>query len=393
MVPSYYEFYNPVKIASGFRALENLPVELDTLGARRPMIVTDQGIVKAGLLKHVVDAFSESDITIGAVFDEVRPDSSIKIVNQAAGIYRGHHCDSLVAVGGGSTIDTAKGINLVISEKTDDIMKFMGADVLRKPTGPLIAVPTTSGTGSETTLVAVIADTDRNVKMLFSSQYLLPDVAVLDPRMTLTLPPIITAATGMDALCHAVEAYICVQKNPMSDAYAWEAIRLISLNLVDVVRSGQDEARRLALANASCMAGIAFSNSMVGMVHSLGHAAGSVCHVPHGVAVNIFLPYVLEYNLTGAAAEIGELLLPLAGAEVYARTPQVERARKMISEVRRMQNTLHGLCGLPLTLQEAKVSQDKLEAIAQAAIDDASSIMNPVGFGREDALAVLRAAW
>ena len=209
-------------------------------------------------------------------------------MNTIAGIYRKTGCDSIIAVGGGSAIDTAKGVNIVITENSEDLMKFMGAEMLKKTMKPFIVVPTTSGTGSECTLVAVISNPAKNVKMAFTSYKLLPNVAVLDPRMTLTCPPKITAATGMDALTHAMEGFYCNQKNPMSDAYAGAAIELVRDNLVEAVKNGKNENARLAMANAACMAGTAFSNSMVGMVHGLGHAAGAVCHIPHGLPCRYF---------------------------------------------------------------------------------------------------------
>ena len=220
MIPAYYEYYNPVKILSGRQALDNIPYELENLGCRRPIIITDKGIVEAGLVKTVLNAWAGSDLVVGALYDETPPDSSNVVVNQVAEIYRRNNCDSIVAVGGGSVLDTAKGVNIVITEETDDLMRFIGAERLRKKMRPFIAVPTTSGTGSEVTMVAVIANLEKKCKMAFTSYMLFPDVAVLDPRMTMTVPPHITAATGMDALTHAVEAYSCLQKNPLSDGYA-----------------------------------------------------------------------------------------------------------------------------------------------------------------------------
>lgn len=393
MLPSFYEFYNSAKIISGQKALDNLPYELRFFGAERPIIVTDKGVVGAGLIKHVENAFGESEMTIGAIYDDVPPDSSAKVVNRIADVYRENKCDSIVAVGGGSAIDTAKGVNIVISENSSDLMQFMGADMLTKPMRPLIVVPTTSGTGSEATLVAVIADTDKNIKMAFVSQKLIASAAILDPRMTMTLPPHITAATGMDALTHAVEAYTCIQKNPMSDAYAHAAIKIICEHLVRVVKNGEDENGRLALANAATMAGAAFSNSMVGMIHSLGHAVGGVAHVPHGVAMSIFMPHGLEYNMDKIRDDLAELLLPIAGPDVYAATPAAKRAEKAVELIRALQKELNELCGLPLTLKEAGVAEADLDTIAETAINDASITFNPTELSLEEAKEVLKKAY
>lgn len=393
LLPSYYEFHNPVRIISGKKALDNLPNELESLGAERPLVITDKGVSNAGLIKFIIDAFKESEMTIAAIFDEVPPDSSIKVVNTLAGIFTANRCDSIVAVGGGSVIDTAKGVNIVVTEKSDDLMKFIGAEMLKKPMKPLIVIPTTSGTGSEVTCVAVISDTDRDVKMAFSSNHLMPKVAVLDPRMTLTLPPHITAATAMDAMTHAVESYIGLQKNPFSDIYAMAAIRMIAENIITAVKDGKNEQARLAMANASCAAGAAFSNSMVGVVHSLGHALGGVCHIPHGVAMSIFLPYGLEYNMHKAGDAIGEILLPLAGSEIYAATPVAERPEKTVAVIRELRDELYNQAKLPRTLKEANVSPDKFEKIAQMAINDGSAIFNPEELEYEDAIGVLKKAY
>ncbi len=393
MMPNYYEFFNPVKIISGKKALDNLPFELDQLGTNRPIIITDQGVVGAGLTKHVISAFDSSDMTIGAVFDDVPPDSSSHIVNQIVKVYRENYCDSIIAVGGGSPIDTAKAVNIVITEDSDDLMKFEGADRLKKPMKPFIVIPTTAGTGSEVTCAAVIANPEKNIKMTFMSNHLFPKIAILDPRMTTTMPPHITAATGMDALTHAMESFLSLQKNPLSDAYAQAAIKLISENLIAAVEDGKNVDARLAMANAATMAGAAFSNSLVGIVHSMGHATGGVCHVPHGIAMSIFLPFGLEHNLEKCKDAIAELLLPLGGEEEFVKTPDSQRAARTIVQVRQLQKRLNDLCGLPMTLKDAGVPKNKLEEIAQKALNDGSIAMNPSKTDINDILYILNEAY
>ena len=393
MIPKYYEFYNPVKIIAGENSVDNLPYELDLLGVKRPLIITDKGVEGAGLIEIVKKVFDASDMEIGAIFDETPPDSSIEVVNRVSEIYKENNCDSFVAIGGGSSIDTAKGANIVVTENSNDLMKFMGAELLKKPLKPLIVIPTTAGTGSEVTLVAVISHKSEDVKMAFTSYNLLPKVAILDPRMTLTLPPKITAATGMDALVHAIEAYICLGKNPMSDSYSFTAIKLISENIVKAVEKGKDKKVRLAMANAATIAGVSFSNSMVGMVHSLGHATGGVAHVPHGVAMNIFLPFGLRYNMPKVKEYIGELLLPLAGAEVYANTPADDRADKVVDFIEELQKKLEKLSGLPRTLKDAGVKKEQFQEIAEHAINDGSLTYNPVEMELKDALKILEEAY
>lgn len=394
MARSYYEFFCPVKVIAGHKALEHIPFELSTLQSRRPMVITDKGVIAVGLLKHVEAAFAGTESVIAAVFDDVPPDSSMQTVRHAAAMYRANNCDAIVAVGGGSVIDTSKAVNILVSEGSDDLMHFSGAHNLRRPLKPLFVVPTTAGTGSETTMIAVISDTEKGVKIPFTSCFLMPNAAILDPRMTLTLPPQITAMTAMDAMTHAVESFTCVAANPISDAYASAAVRKISENLLRVMDKPSDANARLELAQASTMAGIAFSNAMVGMVHSLGHSLGAVCHLPHGLCMNLFLPYVLEYNMDVNGDRIGELLLPLAGADVYAATPRHERAQKTIATVRALRDELFERCKLPRTLKETgKVQESQLERIADLAINDGSIVFNPKEADRDELLGVLRAAW
>ena len=227
-LPKYYEFFNSVKIVSGYKALESISYELELLGAKMPIIITDKGVTKAGLVDHVINSFGGTQVKIGAVYDDTPVDSSNVAVNEIASIYRQQGCDSIIAVGGGSVIDSAKGVNIVISEETDDLMKFTGNNRLTKPMKPFIVIPTTAGTGSEVTMAAVIANPAKSLKMQFTSPLMLPKVAVLDPVMTVSMPAKITAATAMDALTHAVEAYIGPQKNPVSDAFAFSAIEMIN---------------------------------------------------------------------------------------------------------------------------------------------------------------------
>lgn len=400
-LPEYYEFCCRVKIMAGHDALDRIPGALAGLNAKKPMIITDKGVSGAGLIDIVTDAI-KGGVAIGSMADDVPPDSDLRVVNRLAKIYTEQGCDSLIAVGGGSVMDTAKGVNIVVSERTDDLMKYSGANVLKKALKPLIAIPTTAGTGSEVTLVAVIKDHEKHLKMAFVSYFLLPNISIVDPRMTLTLPPAITASTGMDALSHAVEAYTCLAKNPLSDAHALAAINLIGEHLVNVTKNPGDRTGRLAMANAATLGGMAFSNSMVGMVHTIGHSVGSVCGVPHGACMAIVLPYGLEYNQHKNGRLSAELLLPLAGSKAYAATPKQERTEKVIALIRQMNQDLHDATAgkharffKEVMDREGKpvVSREKLPDIARTALGDGSIFYNPEELDYDDFLMVLDAAW
>lgn len=400
-VPGYYEFFCPVKTIAGHRALETIPGLLQGLNSQRPMIITDKGVAAAGLVGIVHQAIG-SDVRIGAIEDGVPPDSELKIVNRLAGVYREKGCDAILAVGGGSVMDTAKGVNILVSEKAADLNRFMGAGKLKRPLKPLLAVPTTAGTGSEVTLVAVIADHDRNLKMFFTSNFLLPDAAILDSRMTLTLPPAITAATAMDALTHAIEAYTCLAKNPLSDSHALLAIELIAQHLLTVIRTPEDADGRLALAVGANLAGVAFSNSMVGMVHALGHSVGAVCGVPHGNCMAVLLPYGLEYNMHKNGHLTAHLLLPLAGDRIYAQTPAHLRAQQVVSVIRQLNQRLHQETDgrharffKEMTGPDgnAWVPAEQLQAIAVKALGDGAISYNPEELDLDDLVMVMSHAW
>ncbi len=390
MIPEYYEFYCSVKIVSGKKALSNVPYEMGLLGSKKALIITDQGVVGAGLLQHVEQAFSGAEQEIGLVYDQTPVDSSVKVVNELAKLYKENNCDCIIALGGGSCLDTAKGVNIVISEGDGDLMSFQGMDRLTADPQPFIAIPTTAGTGSEVTAAAVIADTEKGIKMPFMSHKTFPHVAVLDPSMTMTMPPRVTAATGMDALTHAVEAYYGIQKNPVSDSFAITAIRLINKYLVKCVQDGGDPHERLAMANAALVAGMAFSNSMVGVVHALAHATGGIAHVPHGVANSIYLPFGMENNLEKRHEVIAELA-PAFG--LPENGDSMATAKSVIDAVYKLRLELNELCELPLSLKAAGVKEEALPQIAKAAINDGSLTYNPEEVTEADALELLKKAY
>ena len=389
-IPSF-RFYNPVKIVAGENALDSLGYELKQLGAGRPLIITDQGVTAAGLCALVQTALDRAGIPSDSLYDRVEQDSSSRIVDAAADRYRKNTCDSIVAVGGGSVIDTGKAVNIVVTEGADSLAALIGVK-LRTPMRPFVVIPTTSGTGSEVTYAAMIRDIELKQKILFASFLLFPKTAILDPRMTLSLPLQTTAATAMDALTHAVEACICKPRNPFSDAHAMEAIKLIGRYLPAVVKQPADREARFYLANAACMAGAAFSNSGVGVVHALAHALGGVCQLPHGTAVNILLPHGLAFNLPAVAEIIGELLLPLVGPREYAATPASERPQKTIACLREMKDDLYQATKLPRTLTEAGVAKEAFEEIAQKAVKDPALSLNPRSVSQDDALEILNRA-
>ena len=280
----------------------------------------------------------------------------------------------------------------MVTEGADSLVEMKGVK-LRKPMRPFIVIPTTAGTGSEVTYAAMIMDVEKKQKMLFASYLLFPNTAILDPRMTVSLPPLTTAATAMDAMTHAIEACICKPRNPFSKAHSIEAISLISRYLPIILKNPDDREARSYLANAACMAGAAFSNSGVGLIHALGHALGGVCQVPHGIAMNIFLPHGLEFNLPAVGEIIGELLLPLVGPEKYVATPPKDRPHKTIASLREIKDALYQSTKLPRTLSEAGVEKKAFDEIAQHAVKDPALSLNPLPVAYQDALDILNKAF
>lgn len=393
MTPEYFEFQNAVKLLCGRNALDRIASELERLGAGKPLLLSDAVLMKIGVAAQVGDMMRAEGCPAAAVFTDIPVDSSLAVVNRIAGVYREHGCDSIVAVGGGSVIDTAKGVRLVLSQDKDDILALSGVENLNRGRHiPFVVVPTTAGTGSECTGVAVIRNDEQGVKMEFLSPFVEPDVAVLDVRMTLRLPARATAGTGMDALVHAIEACTCLQRNPLSYAHGTAAIRLISQHLVEATRHGGNEDARLAMALAATQAGIAFSNSMVGAVHALGHALGGVCHVAHAEAMTILLPHVMRRNLPHTAAAYAELLPCMIGWEAAAAVPEADRAKKLIRAVEDLAAQLHQASGLPLRLRDVGVAEEALPQVADGALNDGALIVNPIIFDREQVLDILRAA-
>ncbi|MCT4598065.1 MAG: iron-containing alcohol dehydrogenase [Vallitalea sp.] len=393
MKPRYFEYQNRSKLLSGKDAVDHIAYELKNMMSKKPMIITDKMLVKLGHVNILINALKDGDIDTSCVYDDVPADSSVEVCNEIASLYKHNECDSIIALGGGSVLDTSKGVNLTLSSDKDNLLDIMGLGIIQRNTVPSIMIPTTSGTGSEATLVAVIANKLKNVKMEFISYNLVPDVAILDPRMTLTLPPKLTAATGFDALVHAIEAYTCKQKNPVSDVFAISAIKYLGEYLVEGVINGEDEDVRMALANASYMAGTAFSNSMVGIVHAIGHALGGVSHVPHGYAMSILLPYCMEYNYEVVGELYGELLQYVIGFEEAAKIPMNLRGKKCIEEVKAMLLKLNEVGGLPLRLRDVNVSKEDFNKIVETAINDGAAIVNYKQVSREAVYEILNKAY
>ncbi len=388
----YYEFYAPVKVMSGENAIDDIPFEVVNNGCKKPFIMTSEMLTQTGHLKILQAAFEGSEADCSNVYTDIPVDSSTDSVQRAAEVYKKLGCDCIIALGGGSVIDTSKGLTMVLAHDHEDILNLKGSEQMKKADRPLfIVIPTTAGTGSETTNVAVIKDPKAGQKLEFLSPYLLPDVAVLDVRMTATMPAFLTASTGADAMVHAVEAFSCLQANPISDGFAISALRLITQNLEKVCTKPDNESR-LAMAQAAFIAGVAFSNSMVGGVHAIGHCVGAVCGVAHGDAMAILLPHLMQYNMEVCADKYAQIFPMFATPEEVHSVPPTEWAQACYDKISSMFNRLAVVGKLPRKLSERGVTQESFAQIAKKSIGDGAMIMNPKEIDYDDVMFILKQA-
>ncbi|MEN6319812.1 MAG: iron-containing alcohol dehydrogenase [Syntrophaceae bacterium] len=383
LLPSNYEFSCPVKINSGNKALEHLPFELDILNARKPFVITSKDAADRGLVNVIIDAFKDSGLTIG-IFDGVPPSPDVTLIRELFSLYRDRGYDAVIALGGGAVTDTAKALNIVVSGEPEDLERCAGDNLITKHLNPFISVQTLSGTGYETTRYAFFGG------RAYASHFLMPDLVVIDPRMTISEDTMVTAASTLVALTHSVEAYVSTGKNPLADSYAFPAIRFIMENLANVIRNPSDKKGCLTLANAHCMAGCAFSNIEAGMAHKLGKVIGDASHVPHGICMGILLPHILESQLSESSDNIKELLLPLAGFDAYAETSENSRTQKAISVLYDFLQDLVAASGgvIATSLRDAGVSKEILEDMRKKTIDNSLGIVDMDGY-----LKILEQAW
>lgn len=392
-----FEFACPTKIVCGVHALDKLPGELADRSVTHPLVMTDAGLVKLGVASKLTRILDAASIPYD-VFDRIPPDSSLDVVDEVARLYTDRGCDGFVAIGGGSVIDTTKGAAASLACEGVDFATLQGSEILHHDLPPFIAVPTTAGTGSEVTLVAVVADTHKHAKLSFTSYKLVPHVAILDPALTSSLPPKLTATTGMDALTHAIEAYTSIQKNPVSDAFACKAIELIAQNLPRACAEGNDTEARTNLALASLMAGASFSNAMVGIVHALGHSLGGLCHIPHGQAMMLLLPHCVRFNLShgihsGTYGELLGYLAPERAQKSRTTTPGPEHDLAFCDELFALNAFYHTTYGVPITLSELGVAREDLPAVAKQARYDGAALYNTTEITLEDAQTILESAY
>ncbi|NKF50118.1 L-threonine dehydrogenase [Shewanella sp. WXL01] len=358
--------------------------DIKALGFAKALIVTDKPLVDIGLVANVVDKLQTQGIE-SVIFDGVQPNPTTGNVNAGLELLNTNKCDFVISLGGGSPHDCAKGIALVATNG-GEIKDYEGVDVSSKPQLPLVAINTTAGTASEMTRFCIITDEERHIKMAIVDKNTTPILSVNDPELMLEKPKALTAATGMDALTHAVEAYVSIAANPITDACAIKAIELIQANLVNAVNKGDDINAREQMAYAQFLAGMAFNNASLGYVHAMAHQLGGFYDLPHGVCNAVLLPHVQEYNAQVVPARLKDVAIAM-GQNVVGLTDE-QGAQAAIEAIR----TLSAAVSIPANLTELGVKAEDIPTLADNALKDACGLTNPKQATHEEICAIFTAA-
>lgn len=380
-----YQFQTPTKIISGIGSTAEIIKELNDLHAKKVLLITDPGLVQAGVAQQVVEMLKQAAVEV-EIFDAVEPDPSIQVATKAAEMAKNVKANVLIALGGGSAIDTAKSAALLVTNG-GYLKDYAGVNKVVKPILPLIAVPTTAGTGSEVTIFAVMSDPEKQEKFTISSALIAPAVAVLDPLLTLKLPPSVTAFTGMDALTHAIEAFTSSIAQPPTDALALSAIKLVLKHLPVAVGRGDNIKARDGMLQASLLAGIAFNNAFLGLAHAIASPLGGHFHVPHGLANAVMLPYVMEYNLPTAVRRYAEIGCAL-GLQAVGDTPRAV-AEKTVAAITQLARDIN----IPEKLSNIGAKEELLPLVARDALKSIQLKFNVRNASEKEILALLQKAY
>ena len=380
-----YQFQTPTKIISGIGSTAEIIKELNAINAKKVLLITDPGLVQAGIAQQVVEMLKQAAVEV-EIFDAVEPDPSIQVATKAAEMAKNVKANVLIALGGGSAIDTAKSAALLVTNG-GYLKDYAGVNKVIKPILPLIAVPTTAGTGSEVTIFAVMSDPEKQEKFTISSALIAPAVAVLDPLLTLKLPPSVTAFTGMDALTHAIEAFTSSIAQPATDALALSAIKLVLKHLPVAVGRGDNIKARDGMLQASLLAGIAFNNAFLGLAHAIASPLGGHFHVPHGLANAVMLPYVMEYNLPTAVRRYAEIGCAL-GLQAVGDTPRAV-AEKTVAAITQLARDIN----IPEKLSNIGAKEELLPLVARDALKSIQLKFNVRNASEKEILALLQKAY
>ncbi len=377
------KFHAP-EIVFGHGSLAEAAHAAVRLGARRPFVVSDPGVVEAGWPAELLAGLGAVGLR-PRLWTDLTPNPKDHEIEAGYQRYAEHGCDVVLGLGGGSVIDAAKGVAL-LAANGGRILDYEGIDRIEHPIPPLIMMPTTSGTGADVSQFCIVTDTVRHTKITIMGRALVPDVSVVDPRLLVTMPDWLNAATGLDALTHGIEAFVSLAHGPLTDHHALQAIALVKGNLTQTMLRPQDTTARSSMAQAALEAGLAFTNAILGATHAMSHQVGGMLDLPHGVCNGVLLPHVIRFN----GGDEPERFVPIAqamGLDV-AGAPADEAVELVAAAVRELADEV----GVPKGLGALGVTLDDVPRLAQLTLGDACLTTNPRGASVEDIAALFRAA-
>lgn len=371
----YFQFFSPTKIVFGIGVSNDFGSELHTLNVKKVLFISDKGIKSAGLIGPILEVLREAGVEVVGPYLDVVKDASISAIKKCADFGRKHNVDSILALGGGSVIDSAKAANILLTHGGDLLDDYAGVQTIPSRLKPLIVIPTTAGTGSEVTSAAVVLDEKAGVKHSFVDDFLKPTLAILDPSLTLKMPSALTSATGVDAFSHALEAFTSPMRSPVSDGLAIEALRLIKKFLVKVLDKPEDMYYRSEMMTAATIAGMAFDNAMVGVIHGIAHSLGGKTGLSHGESIFLALPVGVMYNMDVAKERYAEIARRLLIARPDDDDETATKAFWIWME--KWRTSVAKRSHLAMTFKEKNVTQDIMMKIAKGAVNDGTSFYNP----------------
>lgn len=386
MQAQVFPFQVPQMVLAGIGAIEEIGGEVNRLGGKRPFLVTDRGLRQSGLADRVLDLLSKHELTAG-VFDDLIGEPAFEDVDRClAHVREGGH-DLVIGLGGGSAMDVAK-VTAIMVANGGDLRDYVGVDKVPKPSLPLIQIPSTAGTGAEVTWNAIFTDKQEHLKKAVVSPYLMADCAILDPVMTVSSPPRVTAAAGMDALTHAIESYTSKRATMHTGMYALEGARLMSRHLRTAYYNGKDIEARYGALMGSFFAGVSLANAGVGAVHALAYPLGGQFGTVHGLANAMLLPYVMEANYLANVGRFGDIARAM-GVDTRLLTDR-EAAHRAVEEIRALGIDV----GIPTRLRDIDVPRESLDGMATAAASISRLLdNNPRWLDRDAILGIYEAAW
>ncbi|MEN4475883.1 iron-containing alcohol dehydrogenase [Mycolicibacterium cosmeticum] len=383
-LPSRLLKFHAPEIVFGLDSMAEAAHAALRLGGLRPLLVTDPGLIEAGWVDELVRHLRDQGVAV-KVWSALTPNPKDHEITAGHEFYRSHGCDVLIALGGGSVIDAAKGI-AILSANGGDILDYAGVDKATMPIPPLVVLPSTSGTGADVSQFCIVTDTTRNTKITILGRALVPDITVIDPRLLTTMPEWLNAATGLDALTHGIEAFVSLGHNQLTDHHALRSVVMVTENLVTTIERPQDMSARVLMAQAALEAGLAFTNAILGAAHAMSHQVGGLLDLPHGVINGVLLPHVVRFNAEADPAPFATIAACLGIAD--QRAPQLESALALADRLQELARRV----GVPRGLAELGVRDEDVPVLAHNAMADACITTNPRAADEAQLRALFRAA-